>query len=214
MFLFSVSCLAVMLLLEWTFNCLLNGFIVPLDVDGVVTFLQQILILLPFFFKKLLVQDSVRAALYGFLELLKWTSLLEIWYIILDFLKNLIGMGSSKQSARILDTLKMERVRTILTHTYPYPHEHSRHAVIAVVIGCLFFISSDNIHTLVEKLDNNVKWWSMYACLFGFFYFFSSPFIHKTFKPSYSNFSRWWVSLVNVLPFMCICYCVYLWNIL
>ncbi|WVY91769.1 hypothetical protein V8G54_037283 [Vigna mungo] len=99
------------------FNCLLNGFIVPLDVDGV---------------------DSVRAALYGFLELL------------------------NKQSARILDTLKMERVRTILTHTYPYPHEHSRHAVIAVVIGCLFFISSDNIHTLVEKLDNNVKWWSMY----------------------------------------------------
>ena len=100
-------------------------------------------------------------------------------------------MGSSKQSARILDTLKMERVRTILTHTYPYPHEHSRHAVIAVVVGCLFFISSDNIHTLVEKLDNNVKWWSMYACLFGFFYFFSSPFIGKTFKPSYSNFSRW-----------------------
>lgn len=106
----------------------------------------------------------------------------------------LIGMGSSKQSAGILDTLKMERVRTILTHTYPYPHEHSRHAVIAVVVGCLFFISSDNIHTLVEKLDNNVKWWSMYACLFGFFYFFSSPFIGKTFKPSYSNFSRWWVS--------------------
>ncbi|KAF2324413.1 hypothetical protein GH714_013765 [Hevea brasiliensis] len=56
----------------------------------------------------------------------------------------------------------MERVRTIFTHTYPYPHEHSRHAIIAVVVGCLFFISSDNMHTLVEKLDKNVKWWSMY----------------------------------------------------
>lgn len=100
-------------------------------------------------------------------------------------------MGSDKQSVGLLETLKMERVRTILTPTYPYPHEHSRHAIIAVAVGCLFFISSDNINTLVEKLDNNIKWWSMYACLFGFFYFFSSPFIGKTIKPSYSNFSRW-----------------------
>lgn len=107
-------------------------------------------------------------------------------------------MGPDKQPAGLLDTLKMERVRTILTHTYPYPHEHSRHAVIAVVVGCLFFISSDNIHTLVEKLDNNVKWWSMYACLFGFFYFFSSPFIGKTIKPSYSNFSRWYIGWILV----------------
>ncbi|OVA15778.1 Phosphoesterase domain [Macleaya cordata] len=60
------------------------------------------------------------------------------------------------------DTLKMERVRTILTHKYPYPHEHSRHAIIAVVVGCLFFISFDNMHTLIQKLDNNIKWWSMY----------------------------------------------------
>ncbi|XP_062019886.1 uncharacterized protein LOC133736424 isoform X1 [Rosa rugosa] len=107
-------------------------------------------------------------------------------------------MGSNKQSAGFLDTLKMERVRTILTHTYPYPHEHSRHAIIAVVVGCLFFISSDNINTLVEKLDNNIKWWSMYACLLGFFYFFSSPFVGKTIKPSYSNFSRWYITWIFV----------------
>ncbi|XP_021895757.1 uncharacterized protein LOC110813065 [Carica papaya] len=107
-------------------------------------------------------------------------------------------MGSDKHSAGLLDTLKMERVRTILTHTYPYPHEHSRHAIIAVVVGCLFFISSDNIHTLIEKLDNNIKWWSMYVCLLGFFYFFSSPFIGKTIKPSYSNFSRWYIAWILV----------------
>ncbi|KAL0730723.1 hypothetical protein Bca4012_026817 [Brassica carinata] len=55
----------------------------------------------------------------------------------------------------------MERVRTILTHTYPYPHEHSRHAIIAVFLGCLFFISSDNMHTLIEKFS--VKWWSIHC---------------------------------------------------
>ncbi|KAG5543415.1 hypothetical protein RHGRI_016222 [Rhododendron griersonianum] len=71
-------------------------------------------------------------------------------------------MGSDWQSAGLLDTLKMERVRTIFTHTNPYPHEHSRHAIIAVVVGCLFFISSDNMHTLIQKLDSNIKWWSMY----------------------------------------------------
>ncbi|KAL3617939.1 hypothetical protein CASFOL_038260 [Castilleja foliolosa] len=71
-------------------------------------------------------------------------------------------MGSDKQPAGLLDTLNMQTVRTIFTHTYPYPHEHSRHAVIAVFIGCLFFISSDNMHTLVQKLDSNIKWWSMY----------------------------------------------------
>lgn len=107
-------------------------------------------------------------------------------------------MGSDKHSVGLLDTLKMERVRTILTPAYPYPHEHSRHAIIAVVVGCLFFISSDNIHTLVEKLDNNIKWWSMYGCLLGFFYFFSSPFIGKTIKPSYSNFSRWYIAWILV----------------
>ncbi|KAL0017336.1 hypothetical protein SO802_004405 [Lithocarpus litseifolius] len=107
-------------------------------------------------------------------------------------------MGSDKQSVGLLETLKMERVRTIFTPAYPYPHEHSRHAIIAVVIGCLFFISSDNIHTLVEKLDNNIKWWSMYGCLLGFFYFFSSPFIGKTIKPSYSNFSRWYIAWILV----------------
>ncbi|XP_010538790.1 PREDICTED: uncharacterized protein LOC104813013 [Tarenaya hassleriana] len=107
-------------------------------------------------------------------------------------------MGSVKNHVGLLDTLKMERVRTILTHTYPYPHEHSRHAIIAVFLGCLFFISSDNMHTLVEKLDNNFKWWSMYACLLGFFYFFSSPFIGKTIRPSYSNFSRWYIAWILV----------------
>ncbi|KAK6160731.1 hypothetical protein DH2020_004112 [Rehmannia glutinosa] len=71
-------------------------------------------------------------------------------------------MGSDKQPVGLLDTLNMETVRTIFTHTYPYPHEHSRHAVIAVFIGCLFFISSDNMHTLIQKLDSNIKWWSMY----------------------------------------------------
>ena len=98
--------------------------------------------------------------------------------------------GLDREHSGLLD-INMQKVRTILTHTYPYPHEHSRHAIIAVVIGCLFFISSDNMHTLIQKLDNNIKWWSMYACLLGFFYFFSSPFVGKTIKPSYSNFSRW-----------------------
>ncbi|KAL3735502.1 hypothetical protein ACJRO7_024599 [Eucalyptus globulus] len=107
-------------------------------------------------------------------------------------------MGSDKQPLGLLDTLKMERMRTILTHRYPYPHQHSRHAVIAVAVGCLFFISSDNMHTLVEKLEGNIKWWSMYACLLGFFYFFSSPFIGKTIKPSYSNFSRWYIAWILV----------------
>lgn len=105
-------------------------------------------------------------------------------------------MGKNKQSiGPLFDTLRMERVRTILTHTYPYPHEHSRHAMTAVMVGCLFFISSDNMHTLIQKLDKNFKWWSMYFCLIGFFYFFSSPFVRKTIKPSYSNFSRWYASL-------------------
>ncbi|KAJ7562881.1 hypothetical protein O6H91_03G087600 [Diphasiastrum complanatum] len=92
----------------------------------------------------------------------------------------------------------METVRTILTHQYPYPHEHSRHAVMAVLIGSLFFISTDNMHTLIHKLDNNVKWWSMYGLLLGFFYFFSSPFLGKTIQPSYSNFSRWYVAWLLV----------------
>ncbi|KAL4583597.1 hypothetical protein LXL04_008175 [Taraxacum kok-saghyz] len=107
-------------------------------------------------------------------------------------------MGTDKQSAGILDTINMETVRTILTHNYPYPHEHSRHAIIAVVVGCLFFISSDNMHTLIQKLDKNIKWWSIYACLLGFFYFFSSPFVGKTMKPSYSNFSRWYIAWILV----------------
>ncbi|KAL6880444.1 hypothetical protein ACP4OV_012009 [Aristida adscensionis] len=106
-------------------------------------------------------------------------------------------MGSDKQSGSpILGTLKMGRVRTILTHTYPYPHEHSRHIMTAVIIGCLFFISSDNMHTLIHKLDNNIKWWSMYVCLIGFFYFFSSPFLGRTIQPSYSNFNRWYVAWI------------------
>uniref|UniRef100_A0A0D9WUM2 Calcineurin-like phosphoesterase domain-containing protein n=1 Tax=Leersia perrieri TaxID=77586 RepID=A0A0D9WUM2_9ORYZ len=90
----------------------------------------------------------------------------------------------------------MKRVRTILTHTYPYPHEHSRHIMTAVIIACLFFISSDNMHTLIHKLDNNIKWWSMYVCLIGFFYFFSSPFLGRTIQPSYSNFNRWYVAWI------------------
>lgn len=104
------------------------------------------------------------------------------------------SMGSDKQSGSpLLGTLKMKSVRTILTHTYPYPHEHSRHIMTAVIIACLFFISSDNMHTLIHKLDNNIKWWSMYVCLIGFFYFFSSPFLGRTIQPSYSNFNRWYV---------------------
>ncbi|GAA0157203.1 esterase [Lithospermum erythrorhizon] len=90
----------------------------------------------------------------------------------------------------------MERVRTILAYPYPYPHEHSRHAIIAVAVGCLFFISSDNIHTLIQKF--NIKWWSMYACLLGSFYFFSSPFMGKTIKPSYSIFSHGYISWLLV----------------
>lgn len=87
----------------------------------------------------------------------------------------------------------MERVTTIFAHRYPYPHEHSQHAIIAVVAGSLFFISVDNIQTLIHKLDNNIKWWSMYAFFFGFLYFFSSPFLGRTIQPNYSNFSRWYV---------------------
>ncbi|ONM50937.1 Calcineurin-like metallo-phosphoesterase superfamily protein [Zea mays] len=108
-------------------------------------------------------------------------------------------MGSDKQIGsprQLLETLKMGRVRTILTHTYPYPHEHSRHIMTAVIIACLFFISSDNMHTLIHKLDNNIKWWSMYVCLIGFFYFFSSPFLGRTIQPSYSNFNRWYVAWI------------------
>nr|GEU78523.1 putative metallo-dependent phosphatase-like protein [Tanacetum cinerariifolium] len=101
-----------------------------------------------------------------------------------------------QQPVGILDNINMETVRTILTH--PYPHQHSQHAIIAVLVGCLFFISSDNMHTLIQKLDKNFKWWSMYACLLGFFYFFSSPFVGKTIKPSYSNFSRWYISWILV----------------
>lgn len=108
-------------------------------------------------------------------------------------------MGSDKQGGSprpLLGNLKMGRVRTILTHTYPYPHEHSRHIMTAVIIACLFFISSDNMHTLIHKLDNNIKWWSMYVCLIGFFYFFSSPFLGRTIQPSYSNFNRWYVAWI------------------
>nr|XP_017217539.1 PREDICTED: uncharacterized protein LOC108195105 isoform X2 [Daucus carota subsp. sativus] len=101
-------------------------------------------------------------------------------------------------ASALLESLNMERVRTILAHPYPYPHEHSRHAVIAVVVGCFFFISSDNMHTLIHKLDTSVKWWSMYACLLSFFFFFSSPFFGKTIKPSYSNFTRWYVGWILV----------------
>ncbi|ONK74823.1 uncharacterized protein A4U43_C03F10500 [Asparagus officinalis] len=108
-------------------------------------------------------------------------------------------MGADKQhGSPFLETLKMERVRTILTHSYPYPHEHSRHFLTVVIVGCLFFISSDNMHTLIHKLDSNIKWWSMYLCLIGFFYFFSSPFIGNTIKPSYSNFSRWYIAWIFI----------------
>ncbi|KAL8166043.1 hypothetical protein V2J09_007542 [Rumex salicifolius] len=107
-------------------------------------------------------------------------------------------MLSNKKTVGLLDTIKMESVRIILNHPYPYPHEHSRHAIIAVVVGCLFFISFDNMYTFIQGLDNNIKWWSMYLCLFGFFYFFSSPFIGKTIKPSYSNFSKWYIAWISV----------------
>lgn len=129
-----------------------------------------------------------------------WGSLLQLfladwslwqYYEVEVYLFQDSTMGPDRQPSGLLDTLNMETVRTIFTHTYPYPHQHSRHAVIAVFIGCLFFISSENMHTLIQKLDSNIKWWSIYSCLLGFFYFFSSPFIGKTIKPSYSNFSRW-----------------------
>jgi hypothetical protein len=87
----------------------------------------------------------------------------------------------------------LKRVRTMLTHEYPYPHEHSQHALLAVMAVTLFFIFSDNLHIVVHKLDKNIKWWSIYGFLLGFFYFFSSPFLGKTIQPSYYNFSRWCV---------------------
>lgn len=107
-----------------------------------------------------------------------------------------LGIFSSHASSgcKFLLFVNMDKVRTMLTHKYPYPHEHSRHAVLAVFAGSLFFISTDNMHTLIFKFDNNLKWWSMYGCLLGFFYFFSSPFYGKTIQPSYSNFSRWYVA--------------------
>ncbi|KAG6549218.1 hypothetical protein Mapa_009204 [Marchantia paleacea] len=88
----------------------------------------------------------------------------------------------------------MKTVKTILIQEYEYPHEHSRHAIFAVLATSLFFISTDNMHTLVHKLDKNIKWWSIYGFLLGFFYFFSSPFFGRTIQPSYSNFSRWYVA--------------------
>lgn len=84
-------------------------------------------------------------------------------------------------------------VRTILEHEYPYPHEHSQHAVLAVIAVTIFFIFSDNLHIVLQKLDANSKWWSIYGFIFVTFYFFSSPFLGSTIQPSYSNFSRWWV---------------------
>lgn len=139
--------------------------------------------------------------------------MLLCWVFILikmgDFFIRVLKMGSCLSEKRqqsgasaLLESLNMERVRTILAHPYPYPHEHSRHAVIAVVVGCFFFISSDNMHTLIHKLDTSVKWWSMYACLLSFFFFFSSPFFGKTIKPSYSNFTRWYVSCVAFFMLM------------
>jgi hypothetical protein len=86
---------------------------------------------------------------------------------------------------------------TMLTHEYPYPHEHSRHALMAVLVTSLFFISTDNMHLVLHKLDKNIKWWSIYAFLLGFFYFFSSPFLGRTIEPSYSNFSRWYRAATN-----------------
>ncbi|XP_042470048.1 uncharacterized protein LOC122052542 [Zingiber officinale] len=109
-----------------------------------------------------------------------------------------LNIGDKESMSSLLDTLEMERVTTILNPTYAYPHEHSRHTITAVIVTCLFFISSDNIHTLIQKLDNNIKWWSMYLFLIGFFYFFSSPFIGKRIKPNYSNFSRWYVVWIFV----------------
>jgi hypothetical protein len=89
---------------------------------------------------------------------------------------------------------------TMLTHEYPYPHEHSRHALMAVLVTSLFFISTDNMHLVLHKLDKNIKWWSIYAFLLGFFYFFSSPFLGRTIEPSYSNFSRWYRAATNPNP--------------
>lgn len=121
-----------------------------------------------------------------------------------------LNLGLSSVWARIelgmLSDLKMKRVRTrtvrtvrtMLTHEYPYPHEHSQHALLAVVAVSLFFIFSDNLHIVLHKLDKNIKWWSIYAFLLGFFYFFSSPFLGKTIQPSYSNFSRWQVNLLFI----------------
>ncbi|XP_037408222.1 uncharacterized protein LOC119270319 isoform X3 [Triticum dicoccoides] len=37
-------------------------------------------------------------------------------------------------SGRLIESLKMERVRTILTHGYPYRHEHSTHFIIRKTI--------------------------------------------------------------------------------
>lgn len=90
---------------------------------------------------------------------------------------------------------KMKKVETIFVR-HPYPHDHSRHAILVILAASAFFISTDNLDSLLYKLDTNIKWWSIYGCLFMFFYFFSSPFVGKTIEPNYSNFSRWWVYIV------------------
>ncbi|KAM0032746.1 hypothetical protein Hdeb2414_s0016g00478391 [Helianthus debilis subsp. tardiflorus] len=92
----------------------------------------------------------------------------------------------------------MDRVRTVLTYAYPNPHEHSRHAIIAVAVS-LFIFAPETMYTLIQKLDNNMMKWSLiYACLLGFFYFFSSPFMGRAIEPNYSNFSRWYITWILV----------------
>ncbi|KAL3751228.1 hypothetical protein ACJRO7_012105 [Eucalyptus globulus] len=81
---------------------------------------------------------------------------------------------------------------------------HSTYAIIVVVVGSLFFISSDDMHTLIEVLDKSIDWWSMCACLLGIFFFFSSPFVENPIKPGYLNFSRWhiaWMSVATLYHF-------------
>ncbi|KAK3442595.1 hypothetical protein EUGRSUZ_B02927 [Eucalyptus grandis] len=79
---------------------------------------------------------------------------------------------------------------------------HSTYAIIAAVVGSLSFIYWDDMHTLV--LNKSIDWWSMWACLLGIFFFFSSPLVENPIKPSYLNFSRWhiaWISVATLYHF-------------
>ncbi len=121
---------------------------------------------------------------------------------------NLLELEALKMMGWVTDIMKKVRtgfreafktVNSIITDTRPYQPKFSRHAVVVALLSCLFFISFDIMRTLND--DNSILWWSMHACLLGFFYFFIHPWVPFSIfsffselligGPSYSNFSKW-----------------------